>query len=53
MVALAGLPGLNQNFPALSRFISACLWPIGLSYTVVCYLYGEPQENSYLFCLLI
>jgi len=36
MVALAGLPGLNADFPALPRLISAMLWPIGLTYVVVC-----------------
>eukprot|EP00026_Physarum_polycephalum_P002968 Phypoly_transcript_02977.p1 GENE.Phypoly_transcript_02977~~Phypoly_transcript_02977.p1 ORF type:complete len:251 (+),score=27.12 Phypoly_transcript_02977:364-1116(+) len=36
MVALAGLPGFQEQIPALPRFIAACLWPIGLTFTVVC-----------------
>eukprot|EP00026_Physarum_polycephalum_P010742 Phypoly_transcript_10919.p1 GENE.Phypoly_transcript_10919~~Phypoly_transcript_10919.p1 ORF type:complete len:297 (+),score=34.50 Phypoly_transcript_10919:119-1009(+) len=36
MVALAGMPGFNANYPAIPKFISACLWPIGLSFVVVC-----------------
>eukprot|EP00026_Physarum_polycephalum_P012079 Phypoly_transcript_12349.p1 GENE.Phypoly_transcript_12349~~Phypoly_transcript_12349.p1 ORF type:complete len:362 (+),score=36.24 Phypoly_transcript_12349:137-1087(+) len=36
MVALTGMPGLNAEFPAIPKFISACLWPIGLTFVVVC-----------------